>query len=167
MTLGVILNPGKVTSRFNLHAGWGAKTFHYEAHCVIHEPFKSDEDLTGRHLIIDHLAGVEYILWLGGRQRTVHFILENAVLAVVEEEQQEKSMTKGQLKNYVEGMLNTELSEIQTGDPVNQAILDNVEVAFGAILDRARDSEDTCEDDEDEDEAKPVDPPDTTVTEKD
>ena len=84
-TLGLILNPLKVTHRVNLIKP-SPKTFHYEAHCVIHEPNKFDEDLTGCHLIIDHLAGVEYVLRIGGRLRTVHFILENAVLAVIESE---------------------------------------------------------------------------------
>jgi hypothetical protein len=85
MTLGLILNPqsSKLTRRVNLHRP-NPKTFHYEAHCVVHEPLKFDEDLSGCHLIIDHLAGVEYILWVNGRQRTVHFILESAVLAVIE-----------------------------------------------------------------------------------
>jgi hypothetical protein len=90
MTLGLILNPNssKLTRRVNLHNP-SPKTFHYEAHCVIHEPYKFDEDLSGCHLIIDHLAGVEYILWVNGQQRVVHFILENAVLAVIEKDRRE------------------------------------------------------------------------------
>jgi hypothetical protein len=85
-TLGLVLNPAKVIHRVSLIKP-NPKTFHYEAYCVIHEPYKFDEDLTGCHLIIDHLAGVEYILWVGGRQRVVHFILESAVLAVIEAEE--------------------------------------------------------------------------------
>lgn len=59
-------------------------------------------------------------------------------------------MTKGQLKNYLDGMFNNELKGIEEGDPVTEEILDNVEVAFEAILERARDEDDDCEDDEDE-----------------
>lgn len=89
-TLGLILNPAKVIHRVSLIKP-NPKTFHYEAHCMLHEPYKFDEDLTGCHLIIDHLAGIEYIIPINGRQRTVHFILESAVLAVIEAEDQEKS----------------------------------------------------------------------------
>jgi hypothetical protein len=84
-TLGLILNPTRVTHRVSLIKP-NPKTFHYEAHCVLHEPLKLDEDLSGCHLIIDQFAGMEYILWVNGRQRTVHFILESAVLAVIESE---------------------------------------------------------------------------------
>jgi hypothetical protein len=151
MSLGLILNPERVTSRFGLHLP-NPKTFHYEAHCMLHEPHKFDEDLTGCHLIIDQFAGVEYILPVNGRQRTVHFILESAVLAVIEAEG-DSTMTKGQFKNYLDGMFNNELKGIEEGDQVTPEILDNVEVAFEAIMERARDEDDDCEDD-DENEIK-------------
>jgi hypothetical protein len=59
-------------------------------------------------------------------------------------------MTKGQLKNYLDGMLNEELKNLQEGDDVTQEIVDNIQVAFEAILERACDEDDEDESDEDE-----------------
>jgi hypothetical protein len=174
MTLGLILNPTKVIHRVNLIKP-NPKTFHYEAHCVIHEPHKFDEDLTGCHLIIDHLAGIEYMLPVNGRQRTVHFILESAVLAVIENDRRQ-IMNIGALKNFVKGMLETELTGLADTDPVSEEVIDNLDTAFTAILDNARDEDDDDdEDEEDEDDEitddeanyldgpPPTDSPDTEV----